>query len=426
MIVKPPSFLSIPGCNCHIHGSIDRVCDHNTGQCKCHPHVTGRRCDKCTKGFWNIDSLHGCIPCVCNPQGSIDQTCEMYSGQCYCKEGVTGLSCDHCTNGYWGFSQHGCKACDVCDSPAKLCDPDTGRCICPPLSTGSECQTCVANSYGWEFQKGCRNCQCDRIGAIGQMCHNTTGQCECREGFAGQKCDTCAPGFYNYPECKRCGCDPRGSLDENGGDVIECDDKGQCPCKELVTGLKCNRCRKATFGLNAFNPTGCSRCFCFGRSQDCHESSLSWGQLRFFGSRNLSVEYLVPYNSPEQEQDHVYVVVIQLEGSKPNNEDAEIKHKNGLNLIPSSTGNVSIGSYKAFSEPFYFQLPPQFLGDQTKSYGGMLNFSIHSSGANNALTYEILRKYPLIQIHSHHDFILNYFGVSNVKIKILTQILMTF
>lgn len=174
--------------------------------------------------------------------------------------------------------------------------------------------------------------------------------------------------------------------------------------------MKCNKCRQATFGLSAFNPQGCSRCFCFGRSQECQESSLTWGQLRLHGSRNLSVEYLAPYQTSNQ--DHEYVVVIQLEGTQTHREDASIKTMNGLHLIPSSTGNVSIGSYGEFTEPLYFQLPPHFHGDQTKSYGGVLNFTINTKGSRDPLPYETLKKFPLVQIHAHHTLIINYFGVS--------------
>lgn len=113
----------------------------------------------------------------------------------------------------------------------------------------------------------------------------------------GRQCDSCAPGYYGYPECYRCNCNRHGSLPAiDSDDIIQCDALGQCPCKSLVTGVKCDQCRQSTFGLHEKHPTGCLRCFCFGRSQDCLQSDLTWGQIRSYGSRNLSVEYAPSLN----------------------------------------------------------------------------------------------------------------------------------
>lgn len=190
---------------------------------------------------------------------------------------------------------------------------------------------------------------------------------------------------------------------------VYCDYKGQCPCKSLVSGLKCDTCRQATFGLSYDNPQGCTTCFCFKRSQSCQQNNLSWGQIKMPVARNLSIEYVTP--AAQTKQDYEYVVVIQMEGTKTHREDAEIKLMNGLNLIPKSIGNVSISAYHPFSYPLYFQLPPEFLGDLIKSYGGFIRFSLSTEGCDTKLGDNILRKSPLIQIHSHHDFILDYFPV---------------
>lgn len=101
--------FSLTGCNCHISGSEDRVCDSKTGQCKCRPHVIGRTCDRCDRAYWNLDSKKGCLPCACSINGSEHQNCDSHSGQCLCKSGVEGVSCDRCRPGYFGFSPTGCK-----------------------------------------------------------------------------------------------------------------------------------------------------------------------------------------------------------------------------------------------------------------------------------------------------------------------------
>lgn len=224
--------------------------------------------------------------------------------------------------------------CDTCSSLAYNCDPDTGRCVCPALSKGVDCQQCYPNSWGWEHKIGCKLCDCDLTGSIGQSCDLYSGQCVCREGFTGPRCDICLAGYYDHPNCKRCNCNRHGSVLASSNATAICDQQGQCECKPLVTGQKCDQCASSTFGLSHHNPDGCTRCFCFGRSEQCQQSQFTWGQIRAPSARNLSVEYL-----PQS-----YVVVIKSEGTEMNREDAEIKVLNNLHLIPSSMGKKSLNS----------------------------------------------------------------------------------
>lgn len=65
------------------------------GQCDCKRHVTGRRCDACLSGFYNLRELDpdGCSPCTCDTSGTVDGdiTCHPKSGQCKCKAKVVGM-----------------------------------------------------------------------------------------------------------------------------------------------------------------------------------------------------------------------------------------------------------------------------------------------------------------------------------------------
>lgn len=54
----------------------------------------------------------------------------------------------------------------------------------------------------------------------------------------------------------------------------------------------------------------------------------------------------------------------------------------------------------------------QFLGDRIGSYAGYLRFSIAMEECKTALDESTLQRFPLVQIHSHDNLILNYFGVS--------------
>ncbi|XP_055381870.1 laminin subunit alpha-1 [Condylostylus longicornis] len=402
--------LSEAGCEeclCNPVGSLTQICDRKTGQCLCHPNVTGKRCERCENGFWNLTTGIGCRDCSCNNIGSIDDECDLWTGQCNCKKGIGGRHCDQCLDGFYGFSNLGCKLCDVCQTPGHICDSETGRCVCPPNSKGYDCLQCHQGTWGWKSKIGCQKCNCDMSGSIGQTCETQTGQCICREGYTGRRCDVCRVGYFGYPNCRRCNCNPDGSLIRNDG-IIECDQDGKCFCKEFVEGLKCDKCVKSTFGLTKTNPTGCTKCFCFGRSQFCRQSELSWGHIRMPISRNLSVHYVNPTSVPSR--DYEYIVVVLLEGTHMFHEDAEIGQMNGLNLIPSSVGNVTIGAYTWFYLPLYFQLPPQFYGDRTSSYGGYLKFNITTEGATTPLERNILLEYPLVQIHSHGRLVLDYYS----------------
>lgn len=51
------------------------VCDRNSGQCPCLPHVIGLQCDQCEPNYWKIASGTGCEPCGCDPLGSVKDQC---------------------------------------------------------------------------------------------------------------------------------------------------------------------------------------------------------------------------------------------------------------------------------------------------------------------------------------------------------------
>lgn len=49
-----------------------------------------------------------------------------------------------------------------------------------------------------------------------------------------------------------------------------------CPAllpQENVQGPRCDQCRLGTFSLDAANPKGCTRCFCFGATEHCRSSA---------------------------------------------------------------------------------------------------------------------------------------------------------
>ncbi|KAM7125584.1 laminin subunit alpha-5 [Molossus nigricans] len=110
-------------CNCSGPGVLeleDPTCDKDSGQCRCRPHVAGRRCDACAPGFYGYPS---CRPCDCHPAGSAPSVCDPLTGQCHCKENVQGPRCDQCRLGTFSLDAANPKGCTRC-----FCFGATERC----------------------------------------------------------------------------------------------------------------------------------------------------------------------------------------------------------------------------------------------------------------------------------------------------------
>uniref|UniRef100_A0A8C3RSN0 Laminin subunit alpha 5 n=1 Tax=Chelydra serpentina TaxID=8475 RepID=A0A8C3RSN0_CHESE len=208
---------------------------------------------------------NGAQPCRCHEAGAVGGQCELFGGQCACKSNVIGRECSRCATGYWGFPN-----CRPCDCGTRLCDEVTGQCICPPHTIKPECVVCEPQTFGCHALIGCEDCNCSRTGVqelAEPGCDVDSGQCRCKPNIIGRRCDICVPGYYHYPHCRRCDCHPAGT------DVSVCDPvTGQCHCKENVEGMRCDQCRLGTFSLDANNPKGCTRCFCFGATDRCHSA----------------------------------------------------------------------------------------------------------------------------------------------------------
>nr|XP_012315082.1 usherin isoform X2 [Aotus nancymaae] len=253
------------------NGSI--LCDQIGGQCNCKRHVSGRQCNQCQNGFYNLQELDpdGCSPCNCNTSGTVDGdiTCHQNSGQCKCKANVIGLRCDHCNFGFKflrSFNDDGCEPCqcNLHGSVNKFCNPLSGQCECKKEAKGLQCDTCRENFYGLDVTN-CKACDCDTAGSLpGTVCNAKTGQCICKPNVGGRQCDTCLErNFYlrqnNSFLCLPCNCDKTGTV--NGS--LLCDKStGQCPCKLGVTGLRCNQCEPHRYNLTTDNFQSCQMCEC--------------------------------------------------------------------------------------------------------------------------------------------------------------------
>lgn len=95
------------------------------------------------------------------------------------------------------------------------------------------------------------------------------GSCDCKTGYSGYKCDQCAAGYRQFPDCIPCPCDSRGILPSH-------DCEGDCLCKANVAGEFCDRCKPGYFALTRDNLDGCSKCDCFGITDECKPAKLKF------------------------------------------------------------------------------------------------------------------------------------------------------
>ncbi|XP_062413741.1 laminin subunit alpha-3-like isoform X1 [Pungitius pungitius] len=166
----------------------------------------------------------GALPCNCDQSGSTETTCEPVGGQCPCRQHVIGRRCTKCTTGYYGFPH-----CRPCECGRRLCDEVTGRCICPPQTVKPSCDACQGQTFSYHPLVGCEGCECSASGVAtnaGLDCDLVSGQCSCKPRVGGRRCDRCAAGYYGFPDCVPCSCD-RGGVTSDICDP----DTGRCLCK---------------------------------------------------------------------------------------------------------------------------------------------------------------------------------------------------
>ncbi|XP_007952908.2 laminin subunit alpha-5 [Orycteropus afer afer] len=282
---------------------------------------------------------NGARPCGCHEVGATGPTCEPFGGQCPCRAHVIGRDCSRCATGYWGFPR-----CRPCDCGARLCDELTGLCVCPPRTLPPDCVVCQPQTFGCHPLVGCEECNCSGPGVqelTDPSCDVDSGQCRCRDNVAGRRCDKCAPGFHGYPSCRPCDCHEAGTAPG------VCDPlTGQCYCKENVQGPRCDQCRLGTFSLEAANPKGCTRCFCFGATERCGSSPSSRQEF-------VDMEGWTLLSGDRQTVPHQRRAEAELLR-------ADMRH------APETPSEL------------YWQAPPSYLGDRVSSYGGMLRYELHS------------------------------------------------
>ncbi|CAF0941718.1 unnamed protein product [Rotaria sordida] len=324
----------------------------------------------CRQALYSLSATFNeqAYPCICDVRGSTDPNsqCEPYGGQCSCKPNVIGRRCNRCRTGYWGFPN-----CRPCTCPTKICNELTGDCICPPRVTGRYCDQCAPRTYGFDPLIGCEDCQCRIEGVInGRLdCDLRSGQCPCRENIGSRTCDRCASGHFDYPRCLKCDCDSDGTLEPI------CDTyTGTCLCKENVYGPQCDRCIDGSFALLSDNPKGCTNCYCFGATKQCHSGLFNYRTIR-----NMSDWSLTRSNIRYDRREGRLTMFMNYD----NNDQS----------------------------PIYWSAPRHYLGNKILAYGGNLTFKLSYTSTKN--TYESnINKQPLVILRGRDLTIVYYYSRS--------------
>uniref|UniRef100_A0A0R3RRX5 Basement membrane proteoglycan n=1 Tax=Elaeophora elaphi TaxID=1147741 RepID=A0A0R3RRX5_9BILA len=147
------------------------------------------------------------------------------------------------------------------------------------------------------------------------------------------------------------------------------DHRGQCQCKPLATGPRCDSCGPGAYHMH--DELGCLKCFCFGITDQCKSST--W------------------YRTKDK---------LILNGDS---RGVQISDINGQ--FHSSQFDYSKPGMVTYNEPsyqtLYWKLPTRFLGNKITAYGGELAFDIQYSctGSVNNEPLVVLKGSGITLVH---------------------------
>lgn len=157
--------------------------------------------------------------CKCNGHGS--KCVREKDGKlvCDCKHNTEGPECDRCKPFHYdrpwqratAKEANECLACN-CNLHARRCRfnmelyklsgrKSGGVCMnCRHNTAGRHCHYCKEGFYRdmskpITHRRACKACDCHPVGAAGKTCNQTTGQCPCKDGVTGITCNRCAKGY---------------------------------------------------------------------------------------------------------------------------------------------------------------------------------------------------------------------------------------
>ncbi|XP_041351149.1 usherin-like [Gigantopelta aegis] len=235
-----------------------------SGRCNCHGHAK--------------DCQRAVLPyvCACTPashtRGRLCDECEPLFNNKPFRRGdqVKDYNCQPCE--CYGHADSCVYDPSLDPFPKDFDRGGGGKCVdCKHNTTGRFCDVCVDFLYRPEGRSYhaldvCLPCHCNDAGVKGNdmNCNKEGGQCSCKVLAAGRRCDSCRTGYYNLTStnpvgCDSCLCHTPGTEGSN----VSCDLKtGQCKCKKNVRGIRCKFCGYGFYHLDSTNPLGCTPCDC--------------------------------------------------------------------------------------------------------------------------------------------------------------------
>ncbi|XP_052615092.1 netrin-3 isoform X4 [Peromyscus californicus insignis] len=185
-------------CKCNGHASRCLLDSHGQLICDCQHGTEGPDCSRCKPFYcdrpWQRatgQEAHACLACSCNGHARRCRfNMELYrlsgrrsGGVCLnCRHNTAGRHCHYCREGFYRDPGR-----VLSDRRACRGEP-TPACLHVLLPQNPDAPL---NEPLALFSA----CDCHPVGAAGKTCNQTTGQCPCKDGVTGLTCNRCAPGF---------------------------------------------------------------------------------------------------------------------------------------------------------------------------------------------------------------------------------------
>ncbi|CAK7317106.1 NTN1 [Vulpes lagopus] len=169
--------------------------------------------------FYAVSDLQVGGRCKCNGHAARCVRDRDDSLVCDCRHSTAGPECDRCKPFHYdrpwqratAREANECVACN-CNLHARRCRfnmelyklsgrKSGGVCLnCRHNTAGRHCHYCKEGYYRdmgkpITHRKACKACDCHPVGAAGKTCNQTTGQCPCKDGVTGITCNRCAKGY---------------------------------------------------------------------------------------------------------------------------------------------------------------------------------------------------------------------------------------
>ncbi|GFN92864.1 laminin subunit beta-1, partial [Plakobranchus ocellatus] len=245
--------------------------------------------------YYAVSHVQVVARCFCNNHAS---ECNYTDTDVYCdcQHFTTGKDCERCLplynerpwqrGSYLPYNTGQANICMKCE-----CNDHADSCQYNATYGRGQCDDCQHNTQGYHCEmcaplyypnitlqlndvNRCVACDCERLGVVESQfeCTQTqtptvqVGQCTCKPLVTGRRCDSCTSSYWGLitgptpGTCTACGC----NLDGTAGQSNTCDqDTGQCPCKTSVTGQLCDTCADSYYAFPTGNPErGCLPCDC--------------------------------------------------------------------------------------------------------------------------------------------------------------------